>query len=391
MEDAADAETEFITIVHPAYPNRTQQRELRRQLDVVRGLYNRFLEESVADYIEGEPIPTLFEMQKDITVMRGDDALIRSVSVFTLRDAARRVSDTMRNFLRYSAMTDELHLPRTKSPSRYRTLAFDPRHLRFDSKRIVLSKELSIRCGNIHRPKGGRSVTVRVIRKSTGRWYIHVTYELTRVYREEENLEQPAESEAYDLGLCDIITDTHGEKIEAPDLYAKHEKEIAKLQRQISEMEDCPKRRKKQRQLARLQERIRRKRDGYLDAVANIMVEGHDVVVIEDLNVKKMKEREDTPCSRRKLFTEAALRILVNKVERKAARANIHIIKVDPAYTTRRCSNCGHDGGAIPLNVRVFDCPRCGLKMDRDRNAALNILGSGMGSLRPTQNRRVDA
>ncbi len=382
MDVEPAAETEFVTIVHPAYPNRTQQRELQRQLDVVLGVYNHLLEECKTDYVEGEQVPTLFEMYGNITVMRGDDALIRSVSVFTLRDAARRVAATMERFSDLTDETGELHLPRKKLPSRYRTLAFDPNSFGFDDKRIVLNRELSIRCGNKHRPKDGTPVAVRVIRKSTGRWYIHVTYEVTMRYREEINLSDPAEPEAYDLGLCDIITNTDGEKIETPDLYARYEKDIARLQRQISEMRDCPKRRKKQRQLARIYERIRRKRDGYLDAVANTMVEGHNVVVIEDLKIKKMEERDDTSRSRRKLFTEAALRKLVNKVERKAARANIHLIKVNPAYTTRKCSNCGHDVGPMPLTKRMFECPGCGLRLDRDHNAALNILGSGLGSLR---------
>ena len=72
----------------------------------------------------------------------------------------------------------------------------------------------------------------------------------------------------------------------------------------------------------------------------------------------------------------------MRKVEAKAERACIPLVRVDPAYTTRRCSCCGHVGGKMPLTQRVFSCPRCGLEMDRDRNAALNILGSGMGTLR---------
>lgn len=211
---------------------------------------------------------------------------------------------------------------------------------------------------------------------------MHITFEIDRRYRSEIDLSDPAEPEAYDLGLCDIITDSKGEKIEAPDLYARHENEIARLQRQIASMEDEPGRREKQRRLSVLHERIRRRRDGYLDQVANHMVSGHSAVILEDLRPRRMIERDDSPAPRRKLFTEAALGTLVRKVEAKAERACIIVVKVDPAYTTRRCSCCGHIGGKMPLSLRVFSCPRCGLEMDRDHNAALNILGSGMGTLR---------
>ena len=105
-------------------------------------------------------------------------------------------------------------------------------------------------------------------------------------------------------------------------------------------------------------------------------------MILEDLRLRRMIERDGSPAPRRRLFTEAALGTLVRKVEAKAERACITVVKVDPAYTTRRCSCCEHVGGKMPLSLRVFSCPRCGLEMDRDHNAALNILGSGMGTLR---------
>lgn len=58
------------------------------------------------------------------------------------------------------------------------------------------------------------------------------------------------------------------------------------------------------------------------------------------------------------------------------------VTRVYPAYTTRTCSHCGHVGDGIPLSERMFQCPACGLEKNRDRNAARNILGSGMGTRR---------
>ena len=387
MEEGS-ADKGHVTIVYPAYPNGGQERELLRTLDVVRGLYNHLLAECIADVVEGDRFPTPREMNKRITVMRGQDAILRSVAVFTLRDAPLRVHATMTRFAKLSARSGELRLPRFKSGSRYRSLAIDPRGVRFDGRRIVLGRWMKLRCGNLdrsrrlHRPEGGRVVTARIVRRGSGRWYVHVTFEIDKRYRSEMDLSDPAQPEAYDLGLCDIITDSKGEKVVAPDLYARHENEIARLQRQIGSMEDGPRRRKKQRRLSVLHERISRRRDGYLDDVVNHMVSGHSAVILEDLRLRRMMERDDNPAPRRKLFTEAALGILVRKVEAKAERACIPIIKVNPAYTTRTCSCCGHVGGRMPLTQRVFSCPRCGLEMDRDHNAALNILGSGMGTLR---------
>ncbi|QHK16617.1 transposase [Methanomassiliicoccaceae archaeon DOK] len=368
--EGGSAEKGHVTVVYPAYPNGAQERELLRTLDVVRDLYNHLLAECITDVMEGGRFPTPREMNKGITVMRGQDEELRSVAVFTLRDAPLRVHAAMTRFAKLSARSGELRLPRFKSESRYRSLAIDPRGVRFDGRRML------------HRPKGGKVVTARIVRRRSGRWYVHITFEADKRYRSEIDLSEPAQPEAFDLGLCDIITDSKGEKIEAPDFYAECENEIARLQRQIESMEDGPKRRKKQRRLSALHERIRRRRDGYLDGVANRMVSGHSAVILEDLRLRRMMERDDCPAPRRKLFTEAALGILVRKVEAKAERACIPLVKVDPAYTTRTCSCCGLVGEKMPLTRRVFSCPRCGLEMDRDHNAALNILGSGMGTLR---------
>ena len=78
--------------------------------------------------------PTPMEMNKGITVMRGQDAGLRSVAVFTLRDAPLRVHAAMTRFAKLSAMSGELRLPRFKSESRYRSLAFDPKSVRFDGR-----------------------------------------------------------------------------------------------------------------------------------------------------------------------------------------------------------------------------------------------------------------
>ena len=108
------------TGVYPAYPNGGQERERLRTLDVVRGLYNHLLAECIADVVEGDRFPTPREMNKGITVMRGQDVILRSVAVFTLRDAPLRVHAAMTSFAKLSARSGELRFPRFKSESRYR-------------------------------------------------------------------------------------------------------------------------------------------------------------------------------------------------------------------------------------------------------------------------------
>ena len=373
----------FVTRVYPAYPNRTQERELLRQLDVARGVYNHFAETCILCLIDGSHVPDPVEMNREFTEMRADDCLLRSVNSYTLRETIFRVWRSVERCERRSLEDGELHVPRIKTPSRFRSICFDPHPSKIRNGRLFLNKELSIRCRNLTRPKDGRAVTVRIVRKGTGRWYIHITYEIDRVIRGEMDIEEPDRAEGYDLGLVDLITDSKGNKIQAPGFFREAEAELAHLRRQLSKLEEgTAKWLKKQRRIARIEERVRRRRDGYLNGIADMMVSGKSTVVIEDIDVRRIASGEDGTLARRKRFTEAAWATLVGKVESKAKKTDVRLIKVNPAYTTRTCSRCGHVGEGIPLTTRMFRCPVCGLEMDRDRNAARNILGSGMGTQR---------
>ena len=373
----------FVTRVYPAYPNRTQERELLRQLDVARGVYNHFAEACILCLIDGSRVPDPSEMNREFTEMRADDCLLRSVNSYTLRETIFRVWRSVERCERRSLEDGQLHVPRIKTPSRFRSICFEPRSSRISNGRVFLNKELSIRCRNLAKPKDGRAVTVRVVRKGTGRWYIHITYEIDEVIRGEMGIEEPDRAEGYDLGLVDLITDSKGNKMQAPDFFREAEAQLAHLRRQLSKLgEGTAKWLKKQRRIALIEERVRRRRDGYLNGIADEMVSGKSTVVIEDLDVRRIASGEDGTLARRKRFTEAAWATLVGKVERKARKTDVRLIKVNPAYTTRTCSRCGHVGEGIPLTTRMFRCPACGLEMDRDRNAARNILGSGMGTQR---------
>ena len=374
----------FVTVEYKTYANRSVKREIRRRCDVTCRVYNDLLDIAMTAIAEDGHVPDRYGMQTMITQMRAEDALIRSVKAVTLRDAADRLVRSFHGCRIKSARDGKPHSPRRKTPSRYRSVPLPVTSFKIDDEHIVLDGEMRMRYRNRHRPKGGEPVAVRAILRDDD-LFINVTYSIGpehHLFRGGFDMDADG-YEGYDFGLVDIITDTHGGRIEAPDFYACREKDIARLQRQIAALEEgSPKRRKKERQLGRIFEEIRRKRDGFLEHVADHMLDGHSVVAIEDLKVRKMIEKGDNTVPRRKRFTEAALGALTRKLEHKAWKSDVLVLKVPPAYTTRTCSRCGHVGDHIPLTTRMFRCSECGLEMDRDRNAARNILGSGMGALR---------
>ncbi len=116
----------------------------------------------------------------------------------------------------------------------------------------------------------------------------------------------------------------------------------------------------------------------YIRKVAKVIVGRYDVIAHEDLNIRAMS---------RGLFakgiSEAGWGILLRCIALKAESAGKHVIAVDPRGTSQRCSGCGAD---VPrgLGCRVHDCPHCGLRMDRDLNAAINICALGRSAVTET-------
>ena len=206
----------FVTRVYPAYPNRTQERELLRQLDVARGVYNHFADTCIHCLIDGVHIPDPMEMNREFTLMRADDCLLRSVNSYTLREVINRVWQAVERCERRSLADGELHVPRIKTPPRFRSICFDPKSSKIENSRIRLNRDLSVRCRNLARPRNGRAVTVRAVRRGTGRWYICITYETDRVIHGEMDVGEPDRAEGYDLGLVDLITDSRGTRSGRP-------------------------------------------------------------------------------------------------------------------------------------------------------------------------------
>ena len=99
-------------------------------------------------------------------------------------------------------------------------------------------------------------------------------------------------------------------------------------------------------------------------------------IVMEDLSVREMAE--DSPKRMRKSYRDAGWSIFTRMTCYKVEETGHSVRFVDPAYTSQICSSCGT---LVPkdLSVRIHECPHCGLRMSRDRNAAMNILNRGLG------------
>lgn len=370
----------FRSVTYRPYPNSSQEAALKRSLDLCHELYNRLLGWSLDHYrTTGEKLPR-FDLNRVMTRISASEPGMRSDVYSTCRqNVTGRVHRALAG-CRPGRTGVLIHVPRFKSSNRYHSFCYEsPNGFGFKGDRLHLSKIGDVRYRNSHRPKGAEARTCTVKRDARGHWHAVIVFRVPDIKRNEEDLEHPRTPAAYDLGLRDLITDTDGNKVAVPDFYGSEKENIAKLQRRMGSSEKgSPMYERARRRLAILHGDIHRRRRGFLHRTAAGMVDGHTVVVMEDLEVRKMKERPDRGPATRDKYTEASWRSLIDMVGSKAEEAGIPLVLVDPGYTSRTCCRCGAVKDPLPLSERTFRCGCCGSSMDRDRNAAINILNRGL-------------
>jgi putative transposase len=225
----------------------------------------------------------------------------------------------------------------------------------------------------LHRPIEGTPKTATMSRSATGKWYVCFSCECA----EPAPLPATGWQVGIDVGLKTFATLSTGQEIANPRFFRAEEKALAKVQRRFSKEEkgtpECAKRRQV---VARVHERIAWRRGDFAHQHSRRIVNAFDLIAVEDLAVNRMTH---THCLAKSIH-DAAWSQFADLLSYKAAWAGRRYVAVNPAYTSQNCSSCGHRQ-TLSLSDRTYTCPCCGVVLDRDLNASLNILALGQQCL----------
>jgi putative transposase len=190
-----------------------------------------------------------------------------------------------------------------------------------------------------------------------------------------EHLPKTNASVGIDLGINRLATLSTGERIPNQQHLKTKLKKLAKLQRIVSRRKKGSGRRERARiAVAKLQESIADSRNDYLHKVTTDLVRKFDFIATEDLNVRGMVKNH---CLARSLG-DASFGSFVRMLEYKCEWYGKELVKIDRFFpSSKRCFDCGHIVEYLPLSIREWTCPECGVVHDRDENAAHNILAAG--------------
>jgi putative transposase len=220
-------------------------------------------------------------------------------------------------------------------------------------------------------PEGAEPSTVTVSRDAAGRWFVSLLCECPI-----SPLPPSGKTAGIDAGLTSLVTLSTGEKITNPRHERRDRGRLALAQRRLSRKTKGSENRAKARvKVARVHARITDRRGDYLHKLSTRLVRDNQTVVIEDLNVAGMLRNH----SLARAISGAAWSDLRGMLEYKCDWYGRDLIVADRWFpSSKTCSDCGHQIGALPLSIREWVCPACGVRHDRDINAARNIRAAGL-------------
>lgn len=212
--------------------------------------------------------------------------------------------------------------------------------------------------------------SIRLIRSATGKFYVSLVVETLPA-----PLPETGQNIGIDFGISRLATLSNGERISNPKYGNKWQKRLAFYQKRLARATKGSNRRAKaKRHVARIHEKIQNSRADNLHKFSTDIVRRFDTICVEDLNLRGMVKNHSLARSLHDAGIGSAIRLL----QEKSGRYGKVVVKIDRWYpSSKACSCCGHIAEKMPLQVREWTCPECGVIHDRDENAAVNILAVG--------------
>lgn len=352
------------------YPTQAQETTLATTLETCRILYNRLLAWRKDAYEQTGKSPSRYEQQAAFPHWKEENEYLRRVHSQVLQEVGTRIDRAFQNFFRRVKAGEAPGSPRFRGRGTYDSFTFAQSGFALKEQSVTLSKIGEVKAV-VHRRIEGKVKTC-TIRRQNGKWFACFCLEV-----EDEPLPATGEAVGIDVGLEKFAVLSNGEQISNPRFYRRDEQALAKAQRRIAKFEKGTKERRKARKVvARIHERIRNRRHNFVHQEARKIVNRFDTIAVEKLAPKKMVKNHHLA----KSISDASWTMFRTVLATKAASAARRFVEVNPAYTSAHCSGCGLRGKK-KLSERWHFCPVCGTSLDRDENAAKNILALGLKSL----------
>jgi len=364
------------TFKYRLYPTKADTTKLKHALEACRYVYNQSIELKKTSYETQHKSLSLFDLNKELTAWTQKNPELKHAYSQVLQNCQTRVDLAYKAFFRRVKQGLKPGYPRFRGPDRYDSMTYKQSgfNLNLPDSTLYLSKIGRIPIV-LHRPCIGQIKTCTIQRTRTDKWFVSFSVETSRP----DPLPKTGQVAGLDMGLKTFIMASDGFEIPRQRFFKADEDALAKVQRRYSKFprtERSPHKTRSRRAIAKIHERVKNRRDDFCHQTANRLVHRYDFMAIEDLNINSMLEEKRYS----KSIADAAWGQLLERLSCKAEEAGKTVVAVNPRGTSQMCSCCGQTVHK-DISIRIHHCPGCGLSIDRDLNASLNILRLGQQSV----------
>ena len=364
------------------YPNKTQEQTLNKVLGCYRFVYNQMLAQKQNAYKADKTNLNVTDLSKWFhgTLLKDEQyAWLKEQNTKVMKQAIRQMDGAYQKFFKQHNGFPKFKTKKDKQSALFPYEAIS-KHNTFETRHISLTtplKNIKFRCSDLYfsrLQKYNKNIRNATLSKTkSGNFFLSILIEMED--DELKRFEHTNEQAGIDLGVKDFVITSDGEVFENKHFFKKEEKQMKKLQRQLSKkVKGSNNKKKEQVHIAKLFERITNKKDAYIHYVTNKLLTYFDIIFMEDLNVQGMLRNHHLA----KAIQEVGFYKFKETLVNKSLVNDKQVVFIDRFYpSSKTCSVCGYKKQDLRLSDREWVCPKCGTKHDRDINAAVNILLEG--------------
>lgn len=363
------------------YPNKEQATMINKLLGCYRVVYNQCLARKIKSYEETKTSENFSSLGQFVhhELLKDDNFVwLREQNTKVLKQAVKDMLTAYKNFFEQHAGYPKFKSKHdNKQSCRFELGAISKRN-DYTTYHLSLAniRNIRFRCNEKYakylQKHHDNIRQATLTRLPCGEYYLSILVDGDLTHKVKET----NDSIGIDLGIKEFVITSDGEVFDNLHFKKSETKNIKRLQRQLSKKQKGSNNRNKARiKLAKVYKKINDRKQYYLHTVSNLLIDENQVICMEDLNVKGMVKNHNLAESICEMNFGEFRRVL----EYKANWYNRKIVFVDRFYpSSKTCHNCGYINKSLKLSDRQWICPRCGEVIERDYNAALNMLDEGL-------------
>ncbi len=355
------------TFRYRCYPTKEQEILLAKHFGSKRFIYNYFLNERKSLYLKNKETLNYYDNAKSLTALKQDKRYewLNEINAQTLQAALRDLDTAYNRFFRKQARFPNFKAKHNKQSFRV------PQCVKYKNGELKIPKfKQSIKV-NEDRPLTGKILFATLSKKPSGKYFVSITVKTEHIPYAPTNKQV-----GIDLGIKDLAICSDGTKYSNIKTTNEHKKTLTYTQRQLSKETKGSNSRGRQRiKVATVHERISNIRHNHLHQISSNIVRENQTICMESLSVVNMMKNHCLA----KAIADVSWGELIRQIKYKSEWNERTFIQIDKFFpSSKTCNKCKYIKSDLTLKDRKWTCPSCFVELDRDVNAAENILDQGL-------------